>query len=166
MFFVSTIFFFVHYLHSTSSTTTYSCQSNLGCGCSSNTTTTVGKIVGGENAASNTWGWAVSLYINENSLCGGSIISSSWIITAAHCVYGMNASQVAVSAATNELFGLKQWRYASSVVSHPKYDNNTEENDIALIEVSPPFNMTDPGIAKICLPMSTNEDFPPDNSTV
>lgn len=108
----------------------------------------------------------VSLSINEDILCAGSIISSSWIITAAHCVYGMDPSQVIVSAATNQLFGWNQWRYAASVIWHPLYNNDTEENDIALIQVSPPFNMSDPAIAKICLPMSTNADFPPNNSTV
>lgn len=158
------IFFGVQYLHIVSSVI-YSCNSNAACGCSTNAAT-VTRIVGGENAVSNSWGWAVSLFIDERILCGGTIISSSWIITAAHCVEGMEPYQVIVSAATNALYGLNQWRYSSSIIRHPQYSNHTFENDIALIKVSPPFNMSDPGIAKICLPMATEQDFPALNSTV
>jgi hypothetical protein len=75
-------------------------------------------------------------------------------------------SEVFVSAGTNELFGLEQSRYASFVIWHPQYDNETIKNDIGLIQVSPPFNMSDPGIAKICLPMPTHGEFPPINSSV
>jgi hypothetical protein len=69
----------------------YSCDSNASCGCSSNPAS-VTRIVGGESAATNTWGWAVSLSLRGTSLCGGSVLSSSWIITAAHCRQNMEWS--------------------------------------------------------------------------
>uniref|UniRef100_A0A3Q3BBH7 Peptidase S1 domain-containing protein n=1 Tax=Kryptolebias marmoratus TaxID=37003 RepID=A0A3Q3BBH7_KRYMA len=43
------------------------------------------RIVGGTLAAENVWGWQVSMQWREKHMCGGSIISSRWIITAAHC---------------------------------------------------------------------------------
>ena len=64
------------------------------------------------------------------------------------------------------LLGSEQFRFAYSVIVHPQYNDETFENNIGLIQVSPPFNMTDPGISKICLPSSTTEDYPPINSTV
>ena len=164
MLFVAGVFFVVQYLHIVSSVI-YSCNSSVACGCSTSAAM-VTRIIGGENAVSNSWGWAVSLSIDERILCGGTIISSSWIITAAHCVEGMQPDQVIVSAATNVLYGLNQWGYGLSIIRHPRYSNYTFENDIALIQVSPPFNMSDPGIAKICLPMATEQDFPAINSTV
>jgi secreted trypsin-like serine protease len=143
----------------------YLCSSTAPCGCSTEPALLT-KIVGGEPAATNTWGWAVSLSINDTWLCGGSILSSSWVLTAAHCMAGMLPSEVYISAATNELYGAKQLRVASSVIVNPQFDSVLIENDIALIKVSPPFDMTDPSISQICLPAPTTEDFPPLNSTV
>ncbi|CAF0979323.1 unnamed protein product [Rotaria sp. Silwood1] len=139
------------------------CNSTTLCGCSTNPAL-VTKIVGGETASINTWGWIVSLYINQQWLCAGTILSSSWILTAAHCVKDTHPSQVLISAATNQLFGMQQWRWASSVIIHPHYNDTMLQNDIALIKVSPPFNMTDLSISKICLPISTTNDYPPINS--
>jgi secreted trypsin-like serine protease len=144
---------------------TYACNATISCGCSAQSAI-VTKIVGGENAGENTWGWMVSLLLNETGLCGGTILSSSWVLTAAHCVYNLSPSQVVVSAATNQLLGRKQTSYASSIIVHSGYNSQTVINDIALIKVSTPFNMTDSAIAKICLPAATNGDYPPTNSTV
>lgn len=45
------------------------------------------RIVGGEVVSTlGRWPWQVSLQAMGNHLCGGSIITPSWIVTAAHCV--------------------------------------------------------------------------------
>jgi len=48
------------------------------------------RIIGGRIAEKNEFPWQVSLQLMESGvkthICGGSIISDSWIITAAHCV--------------------------------------------------------------------------------
>jgi len=46
------------------------------------------RIVGGNQAVSGSWPWQVALTRSTNAFpfCGGSIISTNWIITAAHCV--------------------------------------------------------------------------------
>lgn len=46
------------------------------------------KIVGGNNAQEGAWPWAVGLYYNGQLLCGASLVSSDWLVSAAHCVYG------------------------------------------------------------------------------
>ncbi len=63
----------------------YPCDPNAQCGCSLKPASLT-RIVGGEEAGDGTWGWAVLLNIGNGGLCGGSIISDSWIITAAHCL--------------------------------------------------------------------------------
>ncbi len=128
---------------------TYSCNSSAVCGCSSNPAS-VDRIVGGESARTSTWGWAVSISIKSTSLCGGSIISSSWIISAAHCLSGIAASQVIVFAGSNTRFA-GQPRVASRIIVHPNYVSSTKVNDIALIQLSSPLTMTN-SVKSICIP--------------
>src|SRR5438876_204414 len=47
------------------------------------------RIVGGHNAGPHEWPWQVHLLIkrdNGNFLCGGSIISDQWVLSAGHCL--------------------------------------------------------------------------------
>ena len=48
----------------------------------------VAKIINGQETEVHEYPWHVGLVYDENSAiwCGGSIISSIWILTAAHCV--------------------------------------------------------------------------------
>jgi secreted trypsin-like serine protease len=129
---------------------TYSCDSNAACGCSFNSAS-VSRIVGGETAGTNTWGWAVSISIGGGSLCGGSILSSSWIITAAHCLNGISPSQVIVYAGSNTRFS-GQNRVASSIFVHPSYNSATKINDIAIIQLTTPLTMLSSAVKPICIP--------------
>ena len=48
------------------------------------------KIVGGSDAAENSWPWQVSVQKVEDGtsihICGGTIYNYEYVITAAHCV--------------------------------------------------------------------------------
>ncbi|CAF4938883.1 unnamed protein product, partial [Rotaria sp. Silwood1] len=131
--------------------TLYACNASASCGCSRNSAT-VSRIVGGETANSATWGWAVSISIANTYLCGGSIISSSWIITAAHCAEGFTASQFKVYAGSNIRYSGTQNRTVSKVILHSEYNSATFVNDIALLKLASPLNMSDPYVRSICLP--------------
>ncbi|CAF0906363.1 unnamed protein product [Adineta ricciae] len=128
----------------------YSCDPTVSCGCSPNSAT-VSRIVGGETAATSTWSWAVSISINNQALCGGSVISSSWVITAAHCVSGLAASKVTVYAGSNARFS-GQSRVASSITVHPSYVSSTHVNDIALIRLSSPLTISNSSVKPVCIP--------------
>jgi secreted trypsin-like serine protease len=133
-----------------STETSYSCNSTASCGCSINSTV-VSRIVNGEPAQTGAWGWAVLLKLGP-FMCGGSIVSRSWIITAAHCVEGITASQVTVYAGSNILWSSSQTRHALYIVAHPNYNSTAFTNDIALIKLAYPLVMNDPSIHAICLP--------------
>lgn len=128
---------------------TYSCDPNASCGCSSNSAS-VGRIVGGESAGMSTWSWAVSISIKSNSLCGGAVLSSTWIITAAHCMPGILPSQVIVYAGSNTRFS-GQSRTVSRIIVHPSYNSTTKVNDIALIQLNSPLLMAS-SVKSICIP--------------
>jgi len=60
------------------------------CGISTFDQTRSVKIIGGRVAEKKEFPWQISLQLlnlgTEKHICGGSLISESWIITAAHCV--------------------------------------------------------------------------------
>ena len=128
----------------------YQCDSSAACGCSKNSAA-VSRIVGGENAASATWSWAVSIRVGS-SLCGGSILTGSWILTAAHCLDNITVSQITVYAGSTSRFRGSQNRSASQMILHPRYNKVTFENDIALVRLTSPLSMSDPSVSPICLP--------------
>lgn len=128
----------------------YSCDPTVSCGCSPNSAS-VSRIVGGETAATSTWSWAASISINNQALCGGSVISSSWVVTAAHCVSGVAASKVIVYAGSNARFS-GQSRVASSITVHPSYVSSSHINDIALIRLSSPLTISNSSVKPVCIP--------------
>lgn len=71
----------------------------------------------------------------------------------------MRTSEIMVYAGSYILLGSKQKRRASRVIKHPNYDSVWITDDTALIQVSPPFDIYDPLVRPICLPVATHEDF-------
>ncbi|XP_043583741.1 trypsin-2-like [Bombus pyrosoma] len=66
-------------------------------------------------------------------ICGGSIISSNWAITAAHCV-GSAPSRytIRVGSSHKDLgtrYGIK------NIIRHPKFNSQTIDFDVALLEI-------------------------------
>ena len=45
----------------------------------------IDKIVGGHAAVQGAWPWVVAVIRNGVFICGGTIVSSQWIVSAAHC---------------------------------------------------------------------------------
>ena len=44
------------------------------------------QVIGGQDAYINQYPWIARLSLKEGGLCGSSVISSEYILTAAHCV--------------------------------------------------------------------------------
>lgn len=108
------------------------------------------KITGGTDALVSDFPWQV--YITAgNMACGGSIIDDEWILTAAHCVIDEDgnplpedvvAVKVGADNPYNDLEGLVF--SASRVIPHENYDEETLENDIALIRLGNPVQNASP----------------------
>jgi secreted trypsin-like serine protease len=49
---------------------------------------TSSQIIGGAAAVQKQFPWQMLLIVDRSWLCGGSLITANWVLTAAHCVKG------------------------------------------------------------------------------
>lgn len=97
------------------------------------------KIVGGSFARKNQFPHQVALMYLSRLTCGGSIMSNTWVLTAAHCVVrGVQGLQVC--AGTNTFLDCEALRNVSGLISHKNYKKF--ENDIALLRLEEPLQLS------------------------
>jgi hypothetical protein len=139
--------------------TIFECRSTDPCGCSRNNVEIESRIVGGEVVAYRSWGWAVSIrHSYDTHLCGGTILSKYFILTAAHCFRRSSEQYLPYSVLVGVdslLSTTGQIRIVSNIIIHPKWNSTSKENDIAILKLNTSISMDDINIAKICLPKVT-----------
>jgi len=130
------------------------------------------RIVGGVETEVNEYPWQARLLTQLQTgqqLCGGSLVSSQWVLTAAHCTQGEagNPDNIAVylgehdqstTVPTSVQFGVSQ------VINHPNYQLVGEMRipvyDFSLLKLASPVDFAAlPAIRPICLPSDTSLDY-------
>lgn len=102
-------------------------------------------IIGGEEAE-NIYPWTVALVkigsksTTERQFCGGTLIDSEWVLTAAHCVY--RSGRMRSPSSFNIVLGVSHLSSGqgeevkiAKVIPHPEYDTETNNMDIALLRL-------------------------------
>ncbi|NP_001027864.1 prothrombin precursor [Takifugu rubripes] len=122
------------------------------------------RIVGGDEAEVASAPWQVMLYKRspQELLCGASLISNEWVLTAAHCILyppwnkNFSASDILVRLGKHNRAkfeqGIEKIMVVDLIIVHPKY--NWKENlnrDIALLHLRRPIPFSNV-IHPICLP--------------
>ncbi|XP_063044651.1 prothrombin [Engraulis encrasicolus] len=122
------------------------------------------RIVKGIDAEIGSAPWQVMLYKRDPQelLCGASLISNEWVLTAAHCIlyppwnknFTINDILVRIGKHSRSKYerGIEKIAALDKIIVHPKY--NWRENlnrDIALLHMRRPIDFTD-RIHPICLP--------------
>ncbi|XP_006174483.2 LOW QUALITY PROTEIN: serine protease 48 [Camelus ferus] len=110
------------------------------------------RVVGGQDAAARRWPWQVSVQIGGTHICGGSLVSDRWILTAAHCIstkwipflYTVWLGSTEIGSSNT---GVRH--QVSRIVLHPKYQGTT--GDIALLRLLSRVTYSS-SIMPICLP--------------
>jgi len=110
----------------------------------------------------------VAIFIDNSWFCGGTIISSSYILTAAHCVAAAHFYDVVAGIhnhrASEEAHRVEITSYTG--IFHPEWDpSGSFHNDVALIELPEPLPLND-YIKPVCLPQKGDIAQEGDLSTV
>lgn len=124
------------------------------------------RIINGKSANITSYPWLASIYVGSESDpdngggCGGSLISSRWVLTAAHCFLNEAGDEVATGSAARTTVTLNSTNInedisgnavivdVAQVIVHPSYNPNTATSantndfDIALLELSTAVNVT------------------------
>ncbi|XP_053131386.1 prothrombin isoform X2 [Hemicordylus capensis] len=123
-----------------------------------------GRVVGGQKAEKGSSPWQVMLFKKrpQELLCGASLISDRWVLTAAHCIFyppwdknfTSNDLLVRIGKHNRKLYERDMEKIAQldNIIIHPKY--NWKENldrDIALLHLKRPVPFSD-YIQPVCLP--------------
>ncbi|CAF2120402.1 unnamed protein product [Rotaria magnacalcarata] len=125
----------------------------------------VERILGGSEAPAGAFPWMVTIRFHDVQppnriidICGGSIISDIFVLTAASCFFNAHAqyfNQFSIKAGIhniiNDTENLEQIRTVSHIIVHPNYNSMLFLNDLALVRVSPPLNMKALNLDRISL---------------
>uniref|UniRef100_I3JSL1 Peptidase S1 domain-containing protein n=1 Tax=Oreochromis niloticus TaxID=8128 RepID=I3JSL1_ORENI len=126
------------------------------------------RIVGGQVAPVGSWPWQVSLQRSGFHFCGGSLINSQWVLTAAHCFQTSTPTGLTVNLGLQSLQGSNPnavSRTVTQIINHPNYNSGTNDNDICLLQLSSPVTFTS-YISPVCLAASDSTFYSGVNSWV
>jgi secreted trypsin-like serine protease len=118
------------------------------------------RVMGGWAADPFEWPFVVSLKFDNSPECGGAIIDSRWILTAAHCFPQdlMDKTFWSVTVSEDDLLRVEienQFMEIEEIFPHPKYLENSHHHDIALLKLTADIQYTD-AARPICLPDVTS----------
>ncbi|XP_007887786.1 chymotrypsinogen B-like [Callorhinchus milii] len=115
------------------------------------------RIANGEVAAPGSWPWQASIQDRSDwHFCGGSLIQSQWVITAAQCGVRANDHRVILGVSDRNLqLQDGQIMEISKVIVHPQYNPKTMSYDMALLKLEMPVTVND-HVSTVCLPTATD----------
>ncbi|KAH0615940.1 hypothetical protein JD844_026610 [Phrynosoma platyrhinos] len=106
------------------------------------------RIIGGKNSLRGGWPWQVALRLKSSHgdgrlLCGATLISSCWVLTAAHCFkrYGNNTRNYVIRVGDYHTLVPEEYEEeigVQEIVQHKEYTPDSSDYDIALVRLEGP----------------------------
>ncbi|KAJ2947598.1 hypothetical protein O0L34_g17396 [Tuta absoluta] len=116
-----------------------------------------GRVVGGAAVTPGEFPWLAALRRDGKVICGATIVAKDHLITATHCVYGVEATRLSVLVGQYDVNSTSSAGYkVVHVVQHPDFNRYTYDNDIAVLRLARPLpnNLFRPA----CLPDAIGDD--------
>jgi secreted trypsin-like serine protease len=105
--------------------------------------------------------WIVSIQFNYlgklEHVCGGALVSDIFVLTAASCfgralsLFSLFSIHAGIGSIYNENEAAEQTRSVSQIILHPNYVSDKFLNNLALVRVSPAFNIKSLSVSIISL---------------
>jgi len=112
------------------------------------------RIVNGFEATENQFPYQALVLAPTNDgryyVCGGSIISSEWILSAAHCTFPHD--DLIIRVGSNQLWQGGYLRRAANIINHPFYNSTNLNNDVSLIRLAEPLDLLNTPLRAVLLP--------------
>jgi len=120
-----------------------------------------GRIVGGQETEEHEYPWQVGL-VSRNGRspwCGGTLISSTHVLTAAHCTDGSAASSIRVILGEHNIADSDFNRVdVAEIINHPDYNSGTIDNDYAILRLANPVTFSNE-VSPACLPADLSATY-------
>ncbi|NXA17653.1 TM11E protease, partial [Ibidorhyncha struthersii] len=137
-----------------------------GCGIRRQTFSFAGveRIIGGQRARDGEWPWQASIQLDGIHRCGASVISHTWLVTAAHCFRGRRDPQRWSASFGILLRPPKQKKLIRRIIVHERYSDFVldHEYDVAVVELASAIEFTS-DVHSVCLPEASHVF--PDNAS-
>ncbi|NXY43545.1 TM11E protease, partial [Ceuthmochares aereus] len=124
----------------------------------------VERILGGQRAQDGEWPWQASIQLDGTHRCGASVISNTWLVTAAHCFRGVRDPRRWTASFGILLRPPKQKKFVRRIIIHEKYSDFILDHDydVAVVELASAIEFTS-DVHSVCLPEASHVF--PDNSS-
>lgn len=123
-------------------------------------------IVGGVTAAPNSWPWMVAIFQEisartpKHFLCGASLISKKYVLSAAHCFDGekgnIDPSKFFVVVGSHSTKDGTEYP-VQKIIIHPDYKYRQYYNDMSLLQIRSEVELTQK-VYPVCLPSESLRD--------
>ncbi|XP_043828200.1 transmembrane protease serine 11G-like [Dromiciops gliroides] len=139
---------------------------NNGCGLGIDPSFLTERIAnGGTISQRGSWPWQASLQVDRYHICGASLISDQWLLTAAHCFNNNKNPRRWTATFGTTLSPALMRRNIQSIIIHENYASHKHEDDIAVVLLSTPVTFSE-NVRTACLPEATFEALPHSNVVV
>lgn len=110
------------------------------------------RVVNGNATTIEHYPWIVSMQYYGSHRCGGSIITTNRILTAAHCTINITPSSLSIRAGSTDSRSGGELVAVTEYTNHQSYNPTTLENDISVMIIASRLT-TGASISIIPLPM-------------